>query len=56
MHAIRDGNMIEAQELHLIGADKTGDGQQAFAKGPGRIDLLDKGWHDPRQRRRQPQG
>ncbi len=42
MHAIRDGNTIEAQELHMIGPDKNGKGQQTFAKGPGRIDLLDK--------------
>lgn len=43
MHAIRDGNTIEAQELHMIGPDKNGNGQQTFAKGPGRIDILDKG-------------
>lgn len=42
MHAIRDGNILEALELHLFGPDKNGVGQQAFAKGPGKIDLLDK--------------
>jgi hypothetical protein len=42
MHAIREGHKIMARELHLIGADKKGNGQQAYAKGPGRIDLLDK--------------
>jgi len=42
MHAIRDGNILEALELHLFGPDKNGNGQQAFAKGPGKIDLLDK--------------
>jgi lipopolysaccharide export system protein LptA len=40
MHAIRDGNMIEALELHLFGPDKNGKGQRTFAKGPGKIDLL----------------
>jgi hypothetical protein len=42
MHAVKDGHKIEARELHLIGADQNGNGQQAFAKGPGRIDLYDK--------------
>jgi hypothetical protein len=42
MHAIRDGNTIVALELHLFGPDKNGGGQHAFAKGPGKIDMLDK--------------
>ena len=42
LHAIRDGNVLDAQELHLFGPDKNGNGQHAFAKGPGKIDLLDK--------------
>jgi hypothetical protein len=42
MHAIRQGNEIRCEELHLKGADKNGNGQEAFAKGPGKIDLLDK--------------
>ena len=42
MHAVKDGHEIEARELHLIGADKHGNGQQAFAKGPGQIDIYDK--------------
>ena len=42
MHAVKDGHTIEAQDLHLIGADKNGNGQQAIAKGPGQIDLYDK--------------
>jgi hypothetical protein len=57
MHAVRDGHKIAAQDLHLIGADKSGAGQRAFARGPGRIDLFDKSnpnnlypscaeWHD----------
>src|SRR5262249_43392557 len=42
MHATKDGHKIVARELHLIGADKYGNGQQAFARGPGRIDVYDK--------------
>jgi lipopolysaccharide export system protein LptA len=42
LHAIREGHKILARELHLIGPDKKGNGQQAFAKGPGRIDMLSK--------------
>ena len=42
LHALRDGNMIEALELHLFGPDKNGNGQHTFAKGPGKIDLLSK--------------
>jgi len=42
MNAIKEGHKIQCQELHLIGADKKGIGQQAFAKGPGQIDLFDK--------------
>jgi hypothetical protein len=42
MNAVKEGHKIEARELHLIGADKYGNGQQAFAQGPGRIDLFDK--------------
>ncbi|MEI7684624.1 MAG: LptA/OstA family protein, partial [Planctomycetota bacterium] len=42
MHAMRQGNQIHCDELHLKGADKQGNGQEAYAKGPGKIDLLDK--------------
>ncbi len=42
MHAVKDGHTIEAQDLHLIGADKYGNGQQVIAKGPGQIDLYDR--------------
>src|SRR5262245_7390422 len=42
MHAIRDGNVLEALELQLFGPDKNGNGQKSFAKGPGKINLLDK--------------
>jgi lipopolysaccharide export system protein LptA len=40
--AYRQGHRIECPELHLKGADKDGNGQEGFAKGPGRLDLLDK--------------
>jgi hypothetical protein len=51
MHAIRDGNTIVAQELHLFGPDKRGGGQHAFAKGPGKIDMLDKNLEtEPKQK------
>ena len=42
LRAVKDGHKIEARELHLISADKIGNGQQAFAKGPGQIDMFDK--------------
>ena len=42
LHALHNGHKIEARELHMIGADKHGKGQQAFANGPGQIDLFDK--------------
>lgn len=42
MNAIKEGHKIQCRELHLIGADKKGIGQQAFARGPGQIDLFDK--------------
>jgi len=42
LNAVKDGHKIAAHELHLIGADKDGKGQKAFAKGPGKIELLDK--------------
>jgi len=41
LNAAKDGHLIEAPELHLIGADKKGLGQKAFARGAGHIDLYD---------------
>jgi hypothetical protein len=41
VQAVKDGHKIDAAELHLIGADKTGEGQRVTAKGPGEIKLLD---------------
>ena len=40
--AYRQSHRIECPELHLKGADKDGNGQEGFAKGPGRLDLMDK--------------
>jgi hypothetical protein len=42
MRAIKEGHKIRARELQLTGADKHGKGRQAYAKGPGQIDLADK--------------
>lgn len=42
LNAVKDANKIQARELHLIGADKSGNGQKAFARGPGQIDIFDK--------------
>jgi len=42
MIALKDNNKIKASELHVIAADHKGEGQRAYAKGPGRIDLWDK--------------
>ncbi len=42
MHAVKDGHQIECPNLLLVGADKFGKGQTAFATGAGRIDLLKK--------------
>lgn len=42
MNAVKDCHKIKARELHIIGADKAGNGQQVFAKGPGQIDMWDK--------------
>ena len=42
MNAVKDGHEIEASELQLIGADSKGNGQRAYAKGPGRINIFDK--------------
>jgi len=42
MIALKQNNKIKARELHMVSADHKGEGQRAFAKGPGRIDLWDK--------------
>ncbi|MFO0864529.1 MAG: hypothetical protein U0744_07745 [Gemmataceae bacterium] len=39
--ASKEGHRLKCREMHLIGPDKEGNGQQAFAKGPGEIDLYD---------------
>jgi hypothetical protein len=40
--AFKDAHTIETPELQLIGANKKGEGQYAFARGPGRLDLVDE--------------
>ncbi len=42
LRALKDGHKILAQELRLVGADKYGNGQRAYGRGPGQIDLFDK--------------
>ncbi len=42
LEAVKDGHIIHAKELLLVGANKDGKGQRAFAKGPGQIDMFDK--------------
>src|SRR5581483_88364 len=42
LQALKDSHRIEARELHLLSADKKGQGQRVFAKGPGQIDICDK--------------
>jgi hypothetical protein len=41
MFAIKSGHKIICPELHLFAANRAGDGQHAWAKGPGKIWLLD---------------
>jgi lipopolysaccharide export system protein LptA len=43
MRAIKDGHKIVARDLHLVGPNRSGVGQQARARGPGQIDLFDRG-------------
>ncbi len=40
--AAKEGHVLHAQELVLVGADKNGNGQEASAKGPGQFDMFDK--------------
>jgi hypothetical protein len=41
LRAVKDGHKLKCVELHLQGANRFGEGQFAWAKGPGEIDLLD---------------
>jgi lipopolysaccharide export system protein LptA len=42
LRTVRDGHSMKCLELHLFAANRFGEGQRAYAKGPGQIDLLDK--------------
>ncbi|MBI3410676.1 MAG: hypothetical protein HY040_20255 [Planctomycetes bacterium] len=42
LNAVKEANKFKALELHLVGPDKNGNGQEAFAYGPGQIDIFDK--------------
>jgi lipopolysaccharide export system protein LptA len=46
LFATKDNHQLDATELHLIAADKYGNGQHALAKGPGEIRLFS---NNPRQ-------
>ena len=41
LRTFKDGHKMISKELHLFGADRNGEGQHAWARGPGQIDLLD---------------
>jgi len=41
LRAMKDGHKIVCKELHLHAANRAGEGQKAWARGPGQIDLLD---------------
>lgn len=47
LKAIKEGHIITAKELLLVGANQDGKGQRAFAKGPGQIDMYDKAKSTP---------
>lgn len=49
LKASKEGHIIIARELMLAGANKEGKGQRAYAKGPGQIDIYDKGKSTPDQ-------
>jgi hypothetical protein len=41
LRTVKDGHRMWCQEMHLFGANRAGEGQRAWAAGPGQIDLLD---------------
>jgi hypothetical protein len=41
LRAMKDGHKIVCKELHLFAANRAGEGQKAWARGPGQIDLRD---------------
>jgi hypothetical protein len=41
LRAIKDGHKLKCIELRLFGANRFGEGQRAWAKGPGEIDMVD---------------
>jgi hypothetical protein len=42
LRSVKDGHKMVCKELHLFAANQQGDGQKAWARGPGQIDLLDE--------------
>jgi hypothetical protein len=49
MHGVKDGHRIKARDLQLTGNDRFGNGQAAFSRGPGRIDLTDRDKQNPKK-------
>lgn len=47
LRTFKDGHAMRSQELHLFAANRFGEGQRGFAKGPGVIDILDG--NDPKK-------
>jgi hypothetical protein len=43
----KDGHKMQCKELHLFAANRFGEGQRAWSRGPGQIDLLDS--KDPKK-------
>jgi hypothetical protein len=41
LRTAKDGHKMVCKELHLFAANRHGEGQRAWAKGPGQIDMLD---------------
>jgi hypothetical protein len=41
LRTAKDGHKMVCKELHLFAANSRGEGQRAWAKGPGQIDMLD---------------
>src|SRR5262249_44642573 len=41
LRTAKDGHKMVSKELHLFAANRFGDGQRAWARGPGQIDMLD---------------
>ena len=41
LKTVKDGHKMVCKELHLFAANRAGEGQKAWSRGPGQIDLID---------------